>query len=112
MVIFKKQPFVAFPFEVTSTGPGVGGMILCLVYDGSTQKAQPKVVLWRSRESNLRPPGLQGIGLSPTPRQLILRIFTDIETFEYAIFILKHAYLYATVLLKACGQETLSTVEF
>ena len=55
---------------------------------------------------------LQGIGLSPTPRRLILRIFADIETFEYAIFILKHACLYANVLLKACGQETLSTVYF
>ena len=36
--------FVAFSLVVTSTGPG--GFMIC---------AQTKVVLWRSRESNLRP---------------------------------------------------------
>ena len=54
LFIFLKK-IVAFPWVETSTGPG--GFMICvfLVYDRNSRKAQPKVVLWRNRESNLRP---------------------------------------------------------
>ena len=50
----KKKLFVAFPWVETSTGPG-GFMICVFIIWRELPKAQPKVVLWRSRESNLRP---------------------------------------------------------
>ena len=50
------------------------GLRLCVGFMSGTPKGSPKVVLWRSRESSLQPlvatPGLQDIGLSPTPRRL------------------------------------------
>ena len=43
--------FVAFPWVVTSTG--LGGFIICVFILGrELPKAQPKMILWRSRESN------------------------------------------------------------
>ena len=49
-----KKLFVAFPWVETSTGPG-GFMICVFIIWRELPKAQPKVVLWRSRDSNLRP---------------------------------------------------------
>ena len=49
-----KKLFVAFPWVETSTGPG--GFMICVFYFWrELLKAQQKVVLWRSRESNPRP---------------------------------------------------------
>ena len=45
-LVCSKKLFVAFPWVVTSTGPG-GFMVVCVFYD-ELPKAQPKVVLWRS----------------------------------------------------------------
>ena len=50
----KNGPFCGFPWVETSTGPG-GFMICVFIIWRELPKAQPKVVLWRSRESNLRP---------------------------------------------------------
>ena len=49
-----KKLFVAFPWVETGTGPE-GFMICVFIIRREPPKAQPKVVLWRSRESNLRP---------------------------------------------------------
>ena len=48
---FNQILFVAFPWVITSTGPG-GFMICVLILGRELPKAKPKVVLWRSRESN------------------------------------------------------------
>ena len=50
----KTKLFVAFPWVETSTGSG-GFMICVFIIWRELPKAQPKVVLWRSRELNLRP---------------------------------------------------------
>ena len=48
------QLFVAFPWVETSTG--LGGLMICVfIIWRELPKAQPKAVLWRSRESNLQP---------------------------------------------------------
>ena len=49
-----KKLYVAFPWVETSTEPG-GFMICVFIILRELPKAQPKVVLWRSRELNLRP---------------------------------------------------------
>ena len=46
--------FVAFPWVETSTGPG-GFQICVFIIRRELPKAQPKVVLWRSRELNCDP---------------------------------------------------------
>ena len=46
-----KKLFVAFPWVVTSTGPG--GFMMCVYYMTGAPKGSQKVVLWRSGESNL-----------------------------------------------------------
>ena len=54
--VWKKKLFVAFPWEVTRLSAGPGGfMISVFIICREHPKAQPKVVLWRSRESSLRP---------------------------------------------------------
>ena len=56
--------FVAFPWVVTSTGPG--GFIICVfIYDGNSRSGfMEKPVIEPAT------PGLQDIGLSTTPRRL------------------------------------------
>ena len=49
-----KKVFVASLWVETSTGPG-GFMICVFIIWQELLKAQPKVVLWRSWDSNLRP---------------------------------------------------------
>ena len=52
--LVKTNLFVAFPWVVTSTG--LGGFMICVfIIRRELPKAQNKVVLWRSQESNLRP---------------------------------------------------------
>ena len=46
------------------------GLRFVLVFITGTPKGSPKVVLWRSRESNLRPLVYKAWRLSPTPRRL------------------------------------------
>ena len=48
----EKKLFVAFPWVVTSTGPG-GFMICVCILRRELPKAQQKVVLWRSQESKV-----------------------------------------------------------
>ena len=50
---WRKILFVAFPLVVTSNGPR--GFMICVYYMTGPPEGSPKVVLWRSWESNLRP---------------------------------------------------------
>ena len=60
-VVWKKKLFVAFPWEVTSTG--TGGLMVCVFsLWWEHRKAQLKVVLCGSRESNLRPLVYKAVG--------------------------------------------------
>ena len=49
----KKKTFCGFPWVVASTAGRVYD--LCVYYMTGAPEGSPKVVLWRSRESNLRP---------------------------------------------------------
>ena len=60
---------MAFPWAVTSTGQGGFMICVCLLYDGSTRRLTESGF---KEKPGIEPatPGLQDIGLSPTPRSV------------------------------------------
>ena len=67
--LFKKKLFAAFPWVVTSTGPG--GFMICVFYDGNSRRLNRKCFMEKPGIERATP-GLQDISLSPTPRRLKL----------------------------------------
>ena len=56
-------------------------MICVFYYMTGTSEGSPKVVLWRRQEIEPATPGLQGIGLSPTPRRLLYKYMGESSNF-------------------------------